>query len=84
MHVNNLVEVGIERGGEQARGGTLAGTHFAGEQPHAVVLREELEPHFDLLSSFGCEQLLGIGVVREWRLLEAKERFPHHVLILTF
>jgi hypothetical protein len=32
MHVENLVQAGIERGGEHACGSGLACAHFAGDQ----------------------------------------------------
>ena len=41
VHIEDLIEVGIERGGEDARGGGLAGADFAGEQARAVMLRPE-------------------------------------------
>jgi hypothetical protein len=77
VHVQDLVQVGIERGGEDARGGGLAGTHFAGDQAHAVMLGQELQPCFDLVPALGGEQLFGLGTVGEGRFLEAEKRFPH-------
>ena len=77
VQVEDLVEVGIERGGEDARGGGLAGAHFAGEQADAVMLRQKLEPRLDLIPGLGGEQLFGVGAVGEGRFLEAEEGFPH-------
>jgi len=69
--------LGLSAGGEDARGSRLASAHLAGEQTHAVMLCQKLEPRVDLLPSGGGEQLLGIRAVGKRRLLEAKEGFPH-------
>ena len=36
MRVEDLVQAGVERGGEHARGSGLAGAHFAGNQAHTL------------------------------------------------
>src|SRR6266849_5821274 len=77
VHVQDLVEVGVQRGGEGARGGGLARAHFAGEQAHAVVIGQELEPRFNLIPSLAGEQLFGVGAVGKGRFLEAEIGFPH-------
>ena len=77
VHVENLVEAGVERGGEHARSGGLAGAHFAGDQAHAVMLSQELQPGLDLIPGLRSEQLFGVGAVGERCLLEAEEGFPH-------
>ena len=77
VHVEDLVEAGIERGGEHARGGGLAGAHFAGEQADAVMLDQKLQPRLDLVPGLGGEQLFGVGAVAERRFLEAEEGFYH-------
>jgi hypothetical protein len=37
------------------------------------MMGKKLEPRFDLLPSRRGEQLLGVGRVAEWRLLETKK-----------
>src|ERR1700674_2881474 len=49
VHVEDFVQAGVERGGEHARSGGLACAHFAGDQTHAVMLRQELQPRLDLI-----------------------------------
>jgi hypothetical protein len=78
MDLENLVEIGIQRRGEHPRGGGLPRAHFTGEQAHAGMLGEELEPGLDLLPGRRGEQLLGVGAVGEGRLLEAEKSFPHY------
>src|SRR5206468_11310370 len=80
VYVQDLVQIGMEGGGEGARGCGFARAHFAGEQAHAVMLGQELEPRFDLIPSFGGEQLFGVGAVGKRGFLEAEERFPHRYL----
>jgi hypothetical protein len=77
VHVENLVEAGVERGGEHARGGGLASAHFAGDQAHAMMLGQKLQPCLDLIPSLRGEELLGIGTIGERCFLEAEEGFPH-------
>ncbi len=77
MHIEDLVQAGVERGGEHARGGGLARTHFAGEQTHTVMLSQKLQPRLDLVPCLGGEELFSVGAVGERSLLEAEEGFPH-------
>ena len=77
MQIEDLIEVGIEAGGEGAGGGGLAGADFAGEQTGAVMLDQKLEPRLDLVPGLRREQLLGIGAVAERRFLETEESFHH-------
>jgi len=77
VHVENLVEAGVERGSEHARGGGLAGPHFAGDQSHAVMLGQKLQPRLKLVPGLGGEQLFGVGTVGEGGFLEAEKGFPH-------
>ena len=77
VHVENLVQAGIERGGEHARGSGLARAHFAGDQTDAVMLGQKLQPRLDLVPGLGSEELFGVGAVGKGRLLEAEEGFPH-------
>ena len=77
MQIEDLIQVGIEPGGEGAGGGGLAGAHFAGEQTGAVMLDQELEPRLDLSPGLGSEQLFGIGAVAEGSFLETEECFHH-------
>src|SRR5580698_873409 len=77
MHVENLVEAGVERGGEDARGCGLAGAHFAGDQADAVMLRQKLQSCLDLIPGLGGEELFGVGAVGERRFLETEKGFPH-------
>src|ERR1035437_2895771 len=77
VYVEDLVQAGVEGSGEYARGGGLAGAYFAGEQPHTVMLSQELQPRFDLVPGLGGEQLFGVGAVAEGSFLEAEEGFPH-------
>ena len=77
MQIQDLVEVGIESGGEGAGGGGLAGADFAGEQTGAVMLDQKLEPRLDLSAGLRREQLFAIGMVAERRFLETEESFHH-------
>ena len=77
VQVQDLIEIGIEAGGEGARRGGFAGAHFAGEQAGAVMIDQELEPRLDLGPGLGSKQLLGIGAVAEGRFLETEEGFYH-------
>ena len=77
MQIQDLVEVGIESGGEGAGGGGLAGADFAGEQTGAVMIGQKLEPRLDLGAGLRSEQLLAIGMVAERRFLETEESFHH-------
>src|SRR5579864_6016512 len=77
MQVQDLIEVGIEAGGEGAGRGRFTGAHFAGEQAGAVMIDQELEPCFDLVPSLRSKQLLGIGAVAEGSFLETEEGFYH-------
>ena len=43
VQIQNLVEIGIESGGEGAGGGGLAGADFAGEETCAVMIGQKLE-----------------------------------------
>src|SRR5207247_10684570 len=74
---DDLLQVGIEPGGEGAGGGTRAGADFAGEQTGAVMLDQKLEPCLDLGPGLRSEQLFGIGVVAERGFLETEESFHH-------
>ena len=77
MQVQDLIEIGIEAGGEGARRGGLAGAHFAGEQAGAVMIDQKLEPRLHLGPGLRSKQLLGVGVVAEGRFLEAEESLYH-------
>ena len=77
MQIQDLIEVGIEAGGEGAGGGGFAGAHFAGQQAGAVMIDQELEPCLDLVPGLGSKQLLGIGAVAEGSLFETEEGFYH-------
>src|SRR5260370_39292295 len=77
VHVEDLVEAGVECGGEHARGGGLARAHFAGDEAGAVMLGQELEPRPDLIPGLGGEQLFGVGAVGKRGFLEAEKGFPH-------
>ena len=79
MQVQDLIEIGIEGGGEGAGGGGLAGADFAGEQTGAVMIDQKLQPRLDLIPGLRREQLLGIGAVAEGRFLETEESFHHGV-----
>src|SRR5580700_9790617 len=84
MHVENLVEAGIERGGEHARSSGLAGAYLAGDQAHAVMLSEKLQPRLDLIPRLGGKQLFGVGAVGKRSFLETEKGFPHELLLLRF
>ena len=43
------VKAAIQSGGEHPRASGLAGPHFAGDQTHAVMLGQELQPRLDLI-----------------------------------
>src|ERR1017187_3621302 len=77
VQIQNLVEIGIESGGEGSGGGGLAGADFAGEQTGAMMIDQKLEPRLDLGPGLGSEQLFGIGAVAERRFLETEESFHH-------
>ena len=77
MQIQDLIEIGIESGGEGAGGGGLAGADFAGEQTGAVMIDQKLEPRLDLSPGLRSEQLLGIGAVAEGSFLETEESFHH-------
>ena len=77
VQIQDLVEVGIESGGEGAGGGGLAGADFAGEQTGAVVIGQKLEPCLGLGAGLRREQLFAIGMVAERRFLETEESFHH-------
>ena len=77
MQIQDLIEVGIEAGGEGAGRGGFAGADFAGEQAGAVMIDQELEPRLDLGPGLRSKQLLGIGAVAEGSFLEAEEGFYH-------
>jgi len=61
VDIEDLVETGVQRGGEHARGGGLTRAHFAGEQARAGMLGQEFEPGLDLLPGGRGEQLFGVG-----------------------
>jgi hypothetical protein len=73
VQIEDLIQVGIECGGEGAGRGGLAGADFAGEQAGAVMIDQKLEARLDLGPGLRSEQLLGIGVVAERRFLETEE-----------
>ena len=77
VQIEDLIEIGIEAGGEGAGGGGLAGADFAGQQAGAVMIDQKLEPRLDLIPGLGSKQLLGIGAVAERRFLETEEGFHH-------
>src|SRR5580704_1182276 len=77
VHVENLVQAGVERGGEHARGGGLASAHFAGDQAHAMMLRQKLQSCLDLIPGLRGEELFGVRAIRERRFLETEKGFPH-------
>src|SRR6202051_889123 len=77
VQIQNLVEIGIESGGEGAGGGGLAGADFAGEQTGAVMIGQKLESCLDLDVGLRGKQLFAIGMVAERRFLETEESFHH-------
>src|SRR5213594_2448439 len=77
MQVQDLIEVGIESGGEGAGRGRFTGAHFAGQQAGAVMIDQELESCLDLVPGLGSKQLLGIGAVAERSLFETEEGLYH-------
>src|SRR6202035_5081812 len=77
VQIEDLIQVGIEAGGEGAGGGTLAGADFPGEQTSAMMIDQKLEPRLDLSPGLRSEQLLGIGAVAERGFLETEESFHH-------
>ena len=77
VQIQDLIEVGIEPGGEGAGGGGFAGADFAGEQTGAVMIDQKLEPRLDLGPGLRSEQLLGIGAVAEGSFLETEESLHH-------
>ena len=83
VQVQDLIEIGIEAGGEGARGGGFAGAHFAGEQAGAVMIDQELKPRLHLGPGLRGKQLLGVGAVAEGRFLEAEEGFYHGTVLLS-
>ncbi len=84
MNVEDLVQAGVEGSGEDARGGGFTRAHFAGDQPHAVMLGQKLQPRFDLVPGLGGEELFGVGAVGEGSFLEAEEGFPHGYFLSVF
>src|SRR5580700_777962 len=83
VHVEDLVQAAIERRGEHAGGGGLAGAHFAGDQTYAVMLSQELQPRLDLVPGLGGEELFGVGAVGKGRLLKTEKGFPHDYFSLV-
>ena len=77
VHVEDLVQAGVEGRGEYPRSGGFTRAHFAGEQPHTVMLGQKLQPRFDLVPGLGSEQLLSVWTIAEGSFLEAEEGFPH-------
>src|SRR5690349_22698892 len=77
MQVQDLIEIGIESGGEGAGRGRFAGAHFAGQQAGAVMIDQELESCLNLVPGLRGKQLLGIGAVAERSLFETEEGFYH-------
>src|SRR5215831_19102450 len=77
VQIQDLIEVGIEAGAESAGRGGFAGAYFAGQQPGAMMIHQELETHLDLVPGLRSEQLLGIGIVAEGSFLEPEEGFYH-------
>ena len=55
VQVEDLIQVGIERGGEAAGGGGFTGADFTGEQPGAVMIGQKLQPRFGLVPCLGRE-----------------------------
>ncbi len=72
VNIENLGQVRVERSGEKARGGGLAGAHLTGEQTRARMPREQFEPRPDLLPGFGGEQLLAVRRVAKRSFLKPK------------
>src|SRR5262249_29222098 len=77
MDIENLVEAGLARAGEATGRGGFSRANLAGDQAHAVMLRQKLQPRLDLIPGLGGEQLFGVWTVGERRLLESEKRFPH-------
>ena len=77
MHIQNLEQTRIESGSEHARGGGLAGAHFAGQQAHAMMVHQKFQPLGHLQPRRRSEQLLGVRAIGKRWFLEAEERFPH-------
>src|SRR5437899_8915375 len=77
VHIEHLVKVRVQRGRKDSRRGGLTGANLAGEQSHAGMPDQELEPYVDLLPSRRCEQLLAVRAVGKRRFFEAEEGFPH-------
>src|SRR6266404_1091343 len=77
VQIHHFEQIRIQGGGEAARGGGLARTDFTGQQPHAVMIHQKLEPRLDLGPRLRSKQLLGVRTVGERRFLEAKESFYH-------
>src|SRR5258708_27798192 len=77
MDIQDLIEAGIESGGEGAGGGGLACADFAGEQTGAVMIGQKLESRFGLGVGLRREQLFAVGIIAERHFLEAEESFHH-------
>src|SRR5262245_16228397 len=60
VQIQDLIEVGIEAGGERAGRGRFAGAHLASEQTSAVMIDQKLETRLDLVPGLRSEQLLSI------------------------
>src|SRR5260370_28532894 len=73
MQIQDLIEVGMECGGEAAGSGRFTGADFAGEQAGAVMIGQKLQPRFGLIPGLRREQLFGVGAVAEGRLFKTKK-----------
>ena len=49
VQIQDLIKVGIERGGKAARGGRFTGADFPGEQAGAVMIGQKLQPCLGLI-----------------------------------
>src|SRR5205807_808881 len=77
VQIQDLVQVGIERGGEATGGGRFTGADFPGEQAGAVMIGQKLQPCLGLIPGLRREQLFGIGAIAERRFLKAEKSFHH-------
>ena len=49
VQIQDLIKIGIERGGKAAGGGRFTGADFPGEQADAVMLGQKLQPRLGLI-----------------------------------
>jgi hypothetical protein len=72
VYIEDLVLIGRQGAGEDARGGGLARADFAGQQSDTVVLRQKLQPRFDVIPGLRGKQLLGVGLSANGVFLKPK------------